>query len=189
MVSSWRRMWRGRRKSGYGHTAVLEIIIGFVRQHLLCQHSSRQPGGGRAKNRLQSSERQTQRQTETRPDTGRRNPPFTSPDTLEFTLVFMWAQSLNLQPKGHKFNSPVCPAAVSLTKADSPQADHDLWPAPRFYTGYLVCSSVTARWLNEQLGTQPESHLKMLRLVIVSLQFHNICSARKHILGIQILRF
>lgn len=52
----------GRRKSGYGHTAVQQIIIGFVRQHLLCQHSSRQPRGGRAKNRLQSSERHKERQ-------------------------------------------------------------------------------------------------------------------------------
>lgn len=39
-----------------------QIIIGFVRQHLLCQHSSRQPRGGRAKIRLQSSERHKDRQ-------------------------------------------------------------------------------------------------------------------------------
>lgn len=45
-----RRMWRGRagRKRGYRPTAVRQIIIGFIRQHLLCQHSSRQPRGGRA---------------------------------------------------------------------------------------------------------------------------------------------
>lgn len=44
-----RRMWRRRRRSGYGRTAIQQIIIGFVRQHLLCQHSSRQPRGGRAR--------------------------------------------------------------------------------------------------------------------------------------------
>lgn len=49
-------MWGGRRMSGYGHTGIQRIITGFVRQHLLCQHSSRQPAAGRAENRLQSSE-------------------------------------------------------------------------------------------------------------------------------------
>lgn len=48
------KMKWGRRKSGYGHTAVQHIIIGFVRQHLLCQHSSRQPGGRWSKNRMKS---------------------------------------------------------------------------------------------------------------------------------------
>lgn len=71
----------------YSHTA---DNYWFVRQHLLCQHSSRQPRG--AKNRLQSSElfRETDsdRQTETRPDTGRRNHAF-SLDSVEFTFMLM----------------------------------------------------------------------------------------------------
>lgn len=62
-----RRGIRGRRKSGYGHTTVQQIIIGLVRQHLLWQHSSRQPRG--PKTRLRSSE--LFRQTDTRADTGR----------------------------------------------------------------------------------------------------------------------
>lgn len=63
-----------RRKSGYGHTAVQQIIIGFVRQHLLCQHSSRQPRGGRAKNRLQSSERHKDRQKQGQTQEGKEKP-------------------------------------------------------------------------------------------------------------------
>lgn len=119
----WRRMWRGRRKSGYGHTAVQQIIIGFVRQHLLCQHSSRQPGGGRAKNRLQSSEtdRNKARHRKAKP----------SVHFGHFGVHLHVYVSGESEPSawGSQVQIPVCPAAVSLTKTVSPQADHDLWPS------------------------------------------------------------
>lgn len=99
----WRRMWRGRRKSGYGHTAVQQIIIGFSDN--ICYVSI--PAVSLEEDELKTACR-VQRQTETRPDTGRQNPAFTL-DTLEFTFMFMWAESLNLQPEGHKFKSLSAP--------------------------------------------------------------------------------
>jgi len=107
----------GRRKSAYGHTAVQQIIIGFVRQHLLCQHSSRQPRGGWTKNRLQSSEAKTDRnevrcrKTKHLDQLGQfKVQPHVQVDRW---ADFIWVTSSN---------------PVSLTRSDSPQADHDLWP-------------------------------------------------------------
>lgn len=77
---------------------IQEIIIGCVRQHLLCQHSSRQPRGGRAEK---------------------------APAELSVVRRHREAcvQSKPSHSQGHKFKLPT---AVSLTKTDSPQADHDL---------------------------------------------------------------
>lgn len=85
----WRRMLsgiRGRRKSGYGHTAVQRIIIGLVRQHLLWQHSSHQPRG-------EFRDRHKDRQTQTGADTGRQNLA-SSYDSFQFTVRFNGSWSL-----------------------------------------------------------------------------------------------
>lgn len=94
----WRRMWR--RRSGYGHTAVQQIIIGFVRQHLLCQHSSRQPRGGRAAKRPQSLW-----ETDRNKARHRKAEPASALDALEFTFMFMRAQSEPSARGGQKFKS------------------------------------------------------------------------------------
>lgn len=86
----WGRAGGGGRKSGYGHTAVQEIIIGFVRQHLLCQHSSRQSAAGRATKRLQSSGRFRKTDAETNRNKVRRR-------------TQTWCSGG--QTEGHKFKS------------------------------------------------------------------------------------
>lgn len=94
-------MWRGRRKSGYGHTAVQQIIIGFVRRHLLCQHSSRQPGAAETSPaEFRAAQRHKYRKSNA-------------------ALGLDNSESLNLQPSGSQVQISVCPATLSLTKTDS----------------------------------------------------------------------
>lgn len=106
-------MWRGRRTSGYGHTAVQPVITGSVRQHLLCQHSSRQPRGRRAENRLQSSET----------DGGEAEHRRAEPRVRSGHVGVHVSVTFSLKVTG---SNPVCPTLVSLTKTDWAQADHDL---------------------------------------------------------------